>query len=93
MSRRPNPIPSKMLNLAVPMDLHAKLTAHLYSEVEGRVPLGAYQYLICNLLREYFSGGQLDLAPFVGSAPGSLILRGTKETVEALRLHLEKAPS
>lgn len=93
MSRRPNPIPSKMLNLAIPMDLHAKLTAHLYSELEQRVPLGAYQYLICNLLREYFGGAQLDLAPHLGSTPGALLVRGTKESIEALRLHLERSPS
>lgn len=93
MPRRPNPIPSKMLNLAVPMDLHAKVTAHLYSELEQRVPLGAYQGLICALLREYFAGAALDLAPYVGSAPGALLVRGTKESVEALTHFLQRSPS
>ena len=74
MSRRPNPIPSKMLNVALPLDLHARVTAHLYSEFEGRVPLGAYQKLIGQLLREYLDGRELDLAPYIANAtPGALV--------------------
>jgi hypothetical protein len=90
MSRRPNLIPSKQLNLALPVDLHAKVTAHLYSELEGRVPLGAYQGLISQLLREYLDGKGLDLSPYISNVPpGSLIVRGTGEAIALLQQKLE----
>lgn len=45
-------IPRRLLNLALPEDLRARLDLHLYSEVEGRVPQGAYQEFFSRLIRE-----------------------------------------
>ena len=39
------------LNLALPEDIRAKLDLHLFSDLEGRVPHGAYSRFICHLLR------------------------------------------
>lgn len=53
--RRPNILRPTKLNLAIPEDIRAKLDLHLWSEVEGRIPKGAYSKLIIQLLTDYLS--------------------------------------
>lgn len=53
--RRQNVLRPIKLHTSLPEDLWTKLTLHLYSEVEGRVPHGAYQRFICDRIREYFN--------------------------------------
>jgi len=90
MSRRPNPIPSVQLNVALPLDVHTRLSAHLYSELEQRVPFGAYQRFLVELIRERFDGRSLDLAPFIAGLPADVFrVSGTAEAIECLRLQLE----
>lgn len=43
------------LNTFIPEDLKAKMDLHLFSEVEGCVPKGAYSKFLAELLREFFS--------------------------------------
>lgn len=52
--RPPNAIPSEPLNLRLPTDIKAKIDLHLFSEVEGRVPKGAYARFFESLAREFF---------------------------------------
>ena len=89
MGRRPHVIPSTQLNLAVPEDLFAKLTLHLYSELEGRVPHGSYSRFLCERIREYFTHQHLELAPYVGSEPGALSIQGRPEAIAAIKRALE----
>ena len=89
MARRPNLIPSQQLNLALPLPVFTQLSAHLYSTLEQRVPHGAYSRFLTDLVREYFTSHHLDLAPYTGVAPGSLILSGSPEAVLELRKRLE----
>lgn len=42
------------LTTYLPEDLRAKLDLHLYSEVEGRVPHGAYSKFLAERVREFF---------------------------------------
>lgn len=44
------------LHTTLPEDIRAKLDLHLYSEVEGRVPFGAYQKFILERIAEFFGG-------------------------------------
>lgn len=90
MSKRPNVIPSQQLNVALPLPLYLQLNAYLYSELEGRVPHGAISRFMIELLRERFTGGSLDLAPFLASAPGAFVVSGTKESIHALTGKLEQ---
>jgi hypothetical protein len=83
--KRPNVIPSQPLNVALPLPLYVQLSAHLYSELEGRVPHGAFSRFMINLLRAHFTEQELDLAPWTGVAPGAYVLHGSPETLEALR--------
>jgi hypothetical protein len=54
MGRKPNIIPTIKLGVWIPEDLRTKMDLYLLSSVEGRVPKGAYQRFICELLREFF---------------------------------------
>jgi len=89
MSKRANVIPSQQLNVALPLPLYTQLSAHLYSELEGRVPHGAYSRFLIDLIRGYFQDNRLDLAPFVGSTPGAFIVQGSPESVGSLKQLLE----
>lgn len=77
-------IPTRDLHVAVPLDVFTPLMLELHSELEGRVPYGAYSQFITSLLRSHFSSERLDLAPYVGSAPGSYIVSGTSEAITRL---------
>ncbi len=90
MGRRPLIVPTVLLHVALPLDVHTKLTAHLFSELEGRVPKGAYQTFLTEHLREIFAGKSLDLAPYVaGASPGAFVVKGSVEAILALKYRLE----
>jgi len=89
VSRRPNPIPSIMLNVALPADIHTQLTLHLFSELEGRVPLGAYQRFLVERIREYFAHRRLDLAPYAGCDPGVFEVAGSVSALNVLKKTLK----
>lgn len=91
MSRRPNLIPTQQLNVALPLPVYTKITAYLYSELEQRVPLGAYQRLIVQLINEHFDFKLLDLAPYVGGSEGEHVVSGPPETIAALKARLERS--
>lgn len=48
--------PSK-LTMSLPEDIRAKLDLHLFSEVENRVPMGAYQRFFIERIQEFFGSG------------------------------------
>lgn len=85
MSRKPNLIPSLLLNVALPLPLHTQLTVHLYSDLEQRVPHGAYSRWLAERVREYFHNERLDLAPYLNCAAGAFIVEGTPEAIYALK--------
>lgn len=76
-------------NLHLPETLRARLEIELHSEVEGRVPHGAYQRFFSERLVEYFSSKRFDLAPYLGTEPGAAVIRGTPEVLEQLKTYLE----
>jgi hypothetical protein len=50
-----NIIPTVNFHVMLPIDLKLKLDLYLFSELENRVPKGAYQRFLVGLLREHFS--------------------------------------
>jgi hypothetical protein len=54
VARPPSIIRPVRLSTTLPEDIRARLDLYLYSEVEGRVPLGAYQKFIIERIREFF---------------------------------------
>ena len=85
MSRKANLIPSKQLNVALPLPTFTQLSLELFSDLEQRVPHGAFSAFLTDRIREYFAHQHLDLAPFIGSESGALIVSGTPEAIQALR--------
>lgn len=91
MPRPKNLVPSQQLNVALPLPLYTRLGAYLYSDLEQRVPHGAYSRFLVNLLQGWFSQTQLDLAAYTHSDPGAFVVSGSPEAIEALRLTLERS--
>ena len=54
MSRPPNILRPIPLKTSLPEDVWLRLTSHLYSPVEKRVPKGAYQKFLVDRINEYF---------------------------------------
>lgn len=90
MGRPKNLVPSYHLMVAIPLPLFTRVTAQLYSELEGRVPLGSYSNLFTNLLNQHFSGESLDLSPYLPETlPGQNIVSAPPSTIATLRRLLE----
>lgn len=96
MPKPRNLIPSRRLNLHLREDLSTQLDLLLFSELEQRVPEGAYKAWFEQRIREYIASKHLDLAPWTDSPPGAFIVSGTSEAVRVLEktlneLSLEKS--
>lgn len=52
--RPPNVMRPVQLTTNIPEDLRAKLDLHLFSQLEGRVPHGAYSRFLAERIREFF---------------------------------------
>jgi hypothetical protein len=49
------------LTTTFPEDIRVRLDLHLFSEIEQRVPKGAYQAFLVERIRKFFSNKQLQL--------------------------------
>lgn len=54
MPRTPRLMRPVRKNLAVPEDIAARVDLELFSELEGRVPHGAWSNFVAEVLREHF---------------------------------------
>lgn len=90
MSRPKNIIPSIAFKLWLPENLAGKVTIHLWSELEGRIPYGKLTEFFSARLQEFFSHEQLDLAPWTGQPPDTFIISGSPEAIELLRKTLDE---
>ena len=75
------------LNISLPESVKGRLDLHLWSEVDSRVPHGAYSRWTVERVEEFFAWKTLDLAPF-GFSPG-MFVRGPEEVVRQLAARLE----
>jgi hypothetical protein len=92
MGKPKHAIPSIQLNVALPQPVYVQLSTHLYSELENRVPYGAYSKFCAELITSYFRQQQLDLSPYVGMlANTGLSVSGSPESIEILKSTLESA--
>lgn len=55
MGRPKRTVPSVRFGCCLPEDLDNRLSRHLFSEVEERIPHGAKSLFVEDLLREYFA--------------------------------------
>lgn len=87
MPRRPDLDPPTQLEVSIPTSIRAQLDLSLFSNLEGRVPQGAYKTFFVERIKEYFNWKRLDLVPL--GFPEGYFIAGPKEMVEHLerRLH------
>lgn len=90
MPRRPNLNPTERMHVRLPADLAQKVELLLFSDLEGRVPYGAYQAFITQRLVEFFEDKPLDLGPYLGTLPGEAVVRGKTGVVHKLMTHLKE---
>lgn len=81
--RRPDVIRPIKLTTTLPEDIRVQLDLHLYSELEDRVPKGAYQRFLIERIQEFFASRPLDIGPLV-NLPTSAIVRGSPATIQLL---------
>jgi hypothetical protein len=86
--RKPRLEPTRPLNVHISESVRAKLDLLLYSDVEQRVPHGAYQRFFERLILWTIESRELDLSPFVSALPGEHIVRGREETLRRLQAYL-----
>lgn len=83
MARPKAPVPKVVLNLWLPLEVRTKLDLHLVSELEGRVPHGAYSDFFTARVKEHFEWETLDLGLHGG--PAGYFIRGPKEMIAWLK--------
>lgn len=89
MGRRPNILRTVSIHTFISEDLRAKLDLHLYSDLEGRVPNGAYRRFLEDRIKEFFERAQLDVSQFTGAAVGNDKVYGAPVVIEHLKQYLE----
>ena len=92
MARTPNPIKGMPLTTSIPEDVYGRISLYLWSDLEQRIPHGAFSRFITDRAREFFTLSQIDLAPYLGSMPGACVVSGTPETIEHLKKWMEQQP-
>ena len=88
--RRPNIEPSVATNLHLPESVRTRLDLVLFSELEGRVPKGAYQRFFLERLQEFFTTRALDLSAALDLPPGHGIIKCRPEALTALQAHFQQ---
>ena len=79
--------PSVRLTTSLPESVRARLDLHLHSEVEGRVPRGAYQDFLVERIYEHFEWKILDLSSY--GLPEGYFVRGPEAMINALKEKLD----
>jgi hypothetical protein len=78
--------PKSLLKAWIPQEMRAKLDLKLFSDLEGRVPLGDYSKYVEQLIRQDLEWAKLDLGLFGGSL-GFFVI-GPKAMIDELRSRL-----
>lgn len=91
MPRMPNPIRPTLLHLSLPEDIRTRLDLILHSDLEGRVPKGAYQRFFLERLSDFFTHRTLDLTPY--GFPTGYFVKGPADMISTLKDRLERTPS
>lgn len=88
MARMPNPIRPTLLHLSLPEDVRTRIDLILHSDLEGRVPKGAYQRFFMERIAEFFSHKTLDLSPY--GFPQGYFVKGPADMITTLKHTLER---
>lgn len=85
MPRKPSITPNKHIHTTIPADLAARLDLFLWSDVEKRVPQGAYQSFFCDAIRDFFNKRTVDVAPYIPAATiGQHLITAAPDTLRVV---------
>ena len=84
--------PTERVHFHMPQGLYARIALSLHSEVEGRVPYGAWGNLINPLLKDHLEHSTLDLAPYLGKPTGAFLVKGHPTVIASLEQKLKGQP-
>lgn len=78
-------VPYRHIHTTIPKPLSDRLDLFLWSDLEQRVPQGAFQQFLIDRLNQFFNHRTLDIAPYVGCTPGVHLIQGPVETLRLLQ--------
>ena len=84
--------PTERVHFHMPQGLYARIALSLHSEVEGRVPYGAWGNLVNPLLKDHLEHSTLDLAPYLGKPTGAFLVKGHPTVLASLEQKLKGQP-
>ena len=87
--RKPGLEPAIATNLHLPESVRTRIDLLLFSEVEGRVPKGAYQRFFLGLVQDFFTLKSQDVSPLLGLPAGQCIVKATPAHLALLVATLE----
>ena len=87
MARPKAAVPKALLKAKISQELRAKIDLELFSDLEGRVPLGKYSELVETLLKQHLEWGTLQLSVY--GLPDGYYVRGPRAMLDELRRRLE----
>lgn len=87
MARKANIDRPKNLTIALPTTILDRLNAHLYSDIEARIPVGSHQAFFIERIREFFVWRREGLESF--GFPAGYFIAGPKEMVDEVLKQLK----
>lgn len=76
------------IETTLPTSEYSRLMLHLHSDLEGKVPKGAFQTWLRERIAEFFNSKRLDLAPY--GMPQGFVVFGSKDVIETLQKFLSQ---
>lgn len=89
MPRPRNIMPTREIKMSLPEDVALRLQLFLTSDLDGKVPFGAYQQFFVARINEFLATRTLDISEPLGAEPGTYSVRATTTTLQALATKLE----
>lgn len=77
--------PSRPVTVFLDDALLTRIELHLYSEVERRIPKGAYKSFFDARMAEWLGQGQLDVSGLWGEPSGRHVIKGPRDVLERLK--------
>jgi hypothetical protein len=90
MARPRNIVRPVSLRTTFPEDIRGRLDLYLWSDVENKVPQGAYQQFLISRIREFFEDASLDIGPWLAPVEPPMLIRGSPRAIDALTTYLEQ---
>lgn len=89
MARPPNIRRPVSIHTHLPEDVWTRLSLHLLSDAQGKVPRGAYSAFLEERISEFFDTAILDIGPWLDASGPPLIIKGSPHSIDRLKAWLE----